>query len=384
MLDHGVNLALGGQLRPILYVEREAFCVCHLATQMEAATLATAPVWSDAKKLTHPTVSLFVRRALGGRPLDLMFGGIPCQPWSVAGKRGGKHYSRDLWPGVLAAIGEYEPGCVFIENVSGFTKNAMGLGRVRDDLENLGYRVAAGLFSSAEMCANHRRERCFVMADCCGKGLLERQGQQENTCQEQQTTERSCDSVANPNIPDGRKHIQGRGQERRVAVDGAGEGMADTHRLWELQPKRCISDKRRRPENCNKAVVNTCNDLGRSQQIGALLAGLTVSGDGLADTQGPNGRGKQSEEKHGKRRGGPSRECENLSHYAPGPSDWPVWERVSQVAPALMPCIESKLRGMADGLAPWVHCLAAIGNGVDPLVAAYAFVTLAACLRKRR
>jgi hypothetical protein len=56
------------------------------------------------------------------------------------------------------------------------------------------------------------------------------------------------------------------------------------------------------------------------------------------------------------------------------------WEVVAEVDPARMPAIESSLRLMASRVVPWADQLRLVGNGVDVLVAAYAFLSLWACI----
>lgn len=119
---------------------------------MADKSLAAFPVWSDL-------------RTFDGEPwrgkVDILAGGIPCQPWSIAGKRRGASDERHLWPDAARIIAEVEPGVVFIENVGGFVSGALEL--VCDELRQMDYRATAGLFTAEEVGAPHRRERCFVM-----------------------------------------------------------------------------------------------------------------------------------------------------------------------------------------------------------------------------
>lgn len=75
-------------------------------------------------------------------PVDLICGGFPCQPFSVAGKRLRADDDRYLWPQMLRVISEIRPTWVVAENVSGITLNGgVELERVYSGLEATGYEV---------------------------------------------------------------------------------------------------------------------------------------------------------------------------------------------------------------------------------------------------
>lgn len=155
-LDLAIRLAVP-QTRAICYVEREASAAAALVASMESGRLHPAPVWSD--------LSTFDARPWRGI-VDIVTSGDPCQPNSVAGKRGGADDDRFLIDQVLRIVEECRPLRLFRENVPG---NADGqLAALVPALEAMGYRVAAGIFSSAETGNSHRRERLFIMADCTG------------------------------------------------------------------------------------------------------------------------------------------------------------------------------------------------------------------------
>lgn len=97
---------------------------------------------------------------------DIICGGFPCQPVSVAGKRKVQQDTRWLWPFFAAVIARLRPGVVFIENVPGL--RTAGLRDVLADLADLGFDAEWDCFSAEEVGAPHRRRRLFLLAyaDC--------------------------------------------------------------------------------------------------------------------------------------------------------------------------------------------------------------------------
>ena len=98
--------------------------------------------------------------------IDILTGGFPCQPFSLAGKRKGKEDERYLWGEMLRAIQEIKPKFVIGENVFGITNIDGGLvfEQVCVDLENQGYEVQPFVIPAAAKNAPHRRDRVWFVA----------------------------------------------------------------------------------------------------------------------------------------------------------------------------------------------------------------------------
>ena len=115
------------------------------------------PRWRDIRTLTGES---FYEKT-GIRTVDVISGGFPCQPFSVAGKRKGREDDRYLWPEMLRVISELRPTWVVGENVAGIVN--MALDQVYTDLENEGYAVRALIIPACAVDAPHRRDRCAII-----------------------------------------------------------------------------------------------------------------------------------------------------------------------------------------------------------------------------
>ena len=129
--------------------------------------------------------------------IDILTGGFPCQPFSLAGKRKGTDDERYLWGEMLRAIQEIKPRFVIAENVFGITNIDGGLvfQQVCLDLEAEGYEVQPFIIPAAAKNAPHRRDRCWFIAtntNCNGF-------QQRNCDDEINASERRINAFGNAN-----------------------------------------------------------------------------------------------------------------------------------------------------------------------------------------
>jgi DNA (cytosine-5)-methyltransferase 1 len=93
--------------------------------------------------------------------IDVLTGGFPCQPFSVAGRRKGKDDDRYLWPKMLKVIMESEPTFIVGENVGGSWEL---VDEICTDLANIGYEAEPIGIETASIGADHKRERFWFMA----------------------------------------------------------------------------------------------------------------------------------------------------------------------------------------------------------------------------
>jgi len=97
---------------------------------------------------------------------DLITGGFPCQPHSVAGKRKGSGDERDLWGECVRALRGIRPRYALFENVPGIFRSDNGrfFNRVLTDIHESGYDAEWQVISASSVGAIHKRERLWVLA----------------------------------------------------------------------------------------------------------------------------------------------------------------------------------------------------------------------------
>jgi len=94
--------------------------------------------------------------------VDLIAGGFPCQPHSVAGKQRGAEDDRDLWPEYRRIVAELRPTWILAENVPGIRRTM--LDEVLSDLDGLAYSTRTIIVPACALDAPHIRERVFIVA----------------------------------------------------------------------------------------------------------------------------------------------------------------------------------------------------------------------------
>jgi DNA (cytosine-5)-methyltransferase 1 len=106
--------------------------------------------------------------------VDILTGGFPCQPYSVAGKQKGTADDRYLWPEMFRVIKEVQPTFVIAENVRGIIniQDGMVFETVCSDLESEGFEIQTFIIPAAGVGAPHKRERVWIVGYSKHNGSL--------------------------------------------------------------------------------------------------------------------------------------------------------------------------------------------------------------------
>jgi len=131
--------------------------------------------------------------------IDVISGGFPCQPFSVAGQRKGKDDDRYLWEEMLRVIATIKPTYVVGENVTGII--GLALDTVLSDLEAQDYTTETFIIPACGKNAWHRRDRVWIVAYANsigrqdeqkenGKSLCNRE--RNNTIEKQSREQQQC------------------------------------------------------------------------------------------------------------------------------------------------------------------------------------------------
>lgn len=150
------------------YVEWEPYCQAVIAARIKDGLLPQAPVFGDIREFVKSGAAREYRGFA-----DVVTGGFPCQPHSLAGKQLGAQDERDMWPATADTIREVLPIFAYLENSPGLVSSGY-IGVVLADLAALGYVGRYGMFSAANEGADHIRERAWIVAHANEDRLQER------------------------------------------------------------------------------------------------------------------------------------------------------------------------------------------------------------------
>lgn len=240
-----LGLESAGLVKTVAFCDYEKFCQKVLKKHWPHV-----PIYGDVKELTHERL-----KADGIDTIDIITGGYPCQPFSVAGSQKGEQDPRHVWPEMFRLIQELRPAFVIGENVSGHIK--LGLDTVLENLESEGYNARTFSISAASIGANHKRERVWTLAYSNDKGIRSRFGR-SNYDYEKKGRVWSFD-------------------RRRSESDDEWSNSASTE-TEALDVADTQSEGRRKPGHFNKEKRNTESSATQSQSSSSNVANTNSNG----------------------------------------------------------------------------------------------------------
>lgn len=132
------------------------------------------PLFKDVTKLDREELT---NAGIEPDSIDIVSGGFPCQPFSIAGHRKGTEDDRDLWPEMFRIIKQIWPTWVVGENVANFAN--MELDRTLSNLECAGYQARAFVLPACAVNAPHQRLRTFIVAHADSKRYFYREPEKQ-------------------------------------------------------------------------------------------------------------------------------------------------------------------------------------------------------------
>ena len=189
-------------------------------------------IYNDVKEITKEKLE-----ADGVELPEIITGGFPCQPFSIAGKQKGTNDDRHLWPEMFRIIKELKPRWIIGENVRGIVNIQDGVvfETVCTDLESEGYEVQAFNIPAAGVGAPHRRERIWIVANSrrtLRQGTELREKNENETRKEDADQHQRSSSSPEPNVANA---SAGRRASQKTEVSTRGNGI-EHQSWWQSEP----------------------------------------------------------------------------------------------------------------------------------------------------
>jgi DNA (cytosine-5)-methyltransferase 1 len=183
-----LGLESTGYFQTIAFVEKDKFC-----RKVLQKNFNNIPIEEDIRNVRGSNYAA-----------DVITGGFPCQPFSVAGKRKGTADDRYLWDETIRVVAECKPRWFIGENVEGLINinNGMVLRQVQTDLEEQGFQVQCIVIPASGIGAWHQRKRIWIVAYSHNNGSYRSQRnetEQSSNKQEDRLSFRDDKDVSNSN-----------------------------------------------------------------------------------------------------------------------------------------------------------------------------------------
>lgn len=155
------SLILGWQT--VAYVERDAYCQKIIKQRIADGWFDAGEIYGDIKEFNQNHAQKYSGK------IDVLTGGFPCQPFSVAGKRKGTSDERYLFDEIIKTIKIVQPRQMLFENVPGLL-DSPAIIEIYESLTKAGYIVHPPLVLGSDDCGNiHRRKRVWIFAHAKGE-----------------------------------------------------------------------------------------------------------------------------------------------------------------------------------------------------------------------
>ena len=323
---------LVGGFETVAFVERETYCQKVLRKHWH-----NVPIFSDIRSFDGKEF----------RDADIVVGGFPCQPWSVAGEQRGDSDDRDLWHEMVRVIEDIRPRWIIGENVRGFVNMPMGLKRSLFDLESIGYKAAPFIIPACAADAKHRRERCWIVGHTEHDGSFTSKVRRSYNPNDERTSERS------------QQTFQFEGASGREHDEDVAHANSDTERRTHGKDvgvsKRGREDINSGKRNKVRSDTSDSSCDGREKEKGDVPY---TNGSGLQGLGREPGSISEQEARHSI--GGNSQENERDRRLEIGSG--PIWWKP-----------EPRVGRVAHGVSNRTHRIKSLGNSIVPQVAARLF-----------
>ena len=171
--------------KPIAFCDTEKFC-----QKVLNKNFPNVPIYNDVKELAYDP------RKFIQKPIGVLSGGYPCQPFSTSGKRKGEEDPRHIFPYIHEIVKQVRPSYCVFENVYGHI--SLGLDEVLLRMEDINYHTRAFVISAASIGARHKRDRVFIICKNLGNSYYDglsstkiRRGNEEDATRSQKGKETS-------------------------------------------------------------------------------------------------------------------------------------------------------------------------------------------------
>ena len=285
-----LGLESTGYFETIAFVEKDKFC-----QQVLKKNFPNIPIESEVRNVKGEKYAA-----------DIITGGFPCQPFSVAGKRRGTDDDRYLWDETIRIIRECKPRWFIGENVEGIIniQDGLVLRQVQDDLEKEGFEVQCVVIPASGIGAWHQRKRVWILAYSEHNGSHRSKGN-ETIKSSNQSKEwlfiRDDQDVPNTNARLSfreNEEVQARGntinsssKDVSNTIGKLSDGCSSTTRVSTTELERLDSNEkenrnevRSKAKRCSEQTISNTNEQRTQVQIKGKHTSIEMSGSSSKET----------------------------------------------------------------------------------------------------